>query len=193
MDVLYESIMSYQWPLVAGLLILAVPLAPLFRRQGIVRLAPLVPPLLACVLVLAGLLIETDRQKIDRLLRDAAAAVEAGRWDDLSTMMTDDFQLWVGNQTQTTNRKEAIREARDRADLVRLRSFTPGEQRVTLAGPHGQANVRFAVSCGLGLTAKNDTRWRIRLLRGDDGRWRMSEAALLEVNGQPVVNMPGLP
>ena len=70
---------------------------------------------------------------------------------------------------------------------------TLGDQRVTLAGPHGQANVRFAVSCGLGLTAKNDTRWRIRLVRGDDGRWRMSEAALLEVNGQPVVNMPGLP
>ena len=193
MDGLFESVMLYQWPLVAGLLILAVPLASLFRRQGLVRVVPLIPPLLAGVLVLAGLLIETDRQKIDRLLGGTAAAVETGRWDDLSPLLTDDFQLWVGDQAQAAGRKEAIRLARARADLVQLRSFKLGEQRVTISGPDSQANVRFAVGCGLFPGAKNDTRWRIRLVRGPDGRWRMSEAALLEINGQPVANMPGLP
>jgi hypothetical protein len=64
---------------------------------------------------------------------------------------------------------------------------------VTVSGPSGQANVRFTVAGGLYAAMKTDTRWRILLVRGEDGRWRMSEAALLEINGQPVDNLPGLP
>jgi hypothetical protein len=125
-----------------------------------------------------GLLLErwivTDREAIERLLRDAAESARRGDWDAVRAALADDFE--GEDPARVVERARALASRAPGAWSLSVEEvLVEGDEaaarvRVHLAGfrPGGGG---LAAEGRLGL-ARTGSGWRVRSISTDDPRWR---------------------
>lgn len=192
MDALYELIFAQPTPIVAALLIIALPLGYLaWRRRGWMWLAAAAPVTLAGLLLLADGLVQTDREKIERLLTDAAEHVRNSQWDKLGELATADFEWQIRGHVLSAGRDNTLAKAKAVAGPLSLKSVKLSDVELIVNGPAAAVTARAVmIAGGPKSPGTGDTRWQFDLARQADGRWLIRTANLLELDGRPIEALP---
>jgi len=193
MEQLTRLLFEAPGPAVVGLLIVGLVLAYLaWRGRGVQRLLPLLPLVAAGLLLLADALVETDREKIESLLRGVGESALANRADDIGAAMTEDFQIEAVGRPQITGRRAATLFVRSLLKFYPLKSLEVRRLDIRVdSGERGSAEVSFRAEAASGRMAadRSLTKWRFDLRKGPAGRWLMEKADLRELNGRSAASL----
>ena len=187
MDALQRILFEEPAAGVIGLLIIALPLAPLlWRKRGASRLLPLIPLGLAGLLLAVATAVQTEREKVQDVLQRAGRAIEADKLDDLADLLSEDFAIQAGGDAPLTGKTQALELVRVTRNIYPIRGVKFDKMQVSVRQGAASADLTAITKAASGHMADLPipSEWTISLARLPNGRWVIVNAELRKVQGQ---------